>query len=98
DDSVSLVGVASPMHHAASGDHCGFQLRKVIRQVRHRVNLELAARLAQLLPVRQLSDNLSPFRANCRRCLAEVATQLRVSEGSASGGRKLLHATQVSNS
>ena len=98
DDSVGLVGVASPMHHAASGDHGRFQLRKVIRQVRHRVNLELTARFAQLLPIRELGDDLSPFGADRGRRLAEVAPQLRVSEGAPCGDRELLLAAQVANS
>jgi hypothetical protein len=61
------------------------------------MNFELTARFAQLLPIGELGNDLSPFGADSGRRLAEIAPQLRVSEGSASGGRKLLQATQVSN-
>jgi hypothetical protein len=61
------------MHNAAAGGHSRFQLGKVIGQLRHSVDLELATGLAQFLPVGQFGNDLSPFGPDSRRGLAEVA-------------------------
>ena len=72
-NAIRLVGVPGPVHSAAAGGDSRFQLGEVIRQMRHGVDLELATRLAQLLPVRELSNDLSAFGSDRCRCLAEVA-------------------------
>ena len=97
DDLVGLRRVPGPMHHSTAGGDRGFQLDKVIRQVRHGVDLELATRFPQPLPVRQLRHDLRALASDGRCRFAEVAPQLGVGEGSPGGDRELLIAPQVAN-
>ena len=94
---VGLLSVPGPVHDAAARGHRRFQLGKVIRQMRHGVDLQLATRLAQLLPVRKFGNDLSPFGPDRCCCLAEVAPQLGVGEHSPGRRRELLFTPKVAN-
>ena len=95
DDPVGLVGVAGPVHDAAARGDRRLELLQVRGQVGHRVDLELPARLAQLLPVRELGDHGGPLGADRPGRVAEVGPQLGVGERVPGGRGKALVAAQV---
>jgi hypothetical protein len=76
DDSVRLVRVACPMHLPASRDHVRLEFLDKLRQPCHNMRLDLAARLAQLLPVAQFIHGLEPLGPNRGRDRATLTGRI----------------------
>ena len=78
DDRVRLRGVGGPVDVAAGGLHARLELQEVLVEPPEHVVLDLAARLAQLLPVVELGDDAGPLRADRPRDVAQVGAELLV--------------------